>query len=931
MSRHLFVIPALALGFAAPARAADAPPKTPNILWLIAEDLGPELNCYGYTNQVWTPNLDRLAAEGVRYTRAYTTAPVCSASRSAFMTGMYQTTIGAHNHRSHRDDGYQLPQGVRVLTEWLKDAGYSTANLAQMPAAFGFRGTAKTDWNFTPPKKPFEFSRWPDLKTHQPFYAQINFHETHRPYKGAPKKADPAKVTIPPYYPDHPVTRSDWAAYLDAASELDRKVGLILKQLEADGLADNTLVLFIGDHGQSHVRGKQFCYEEGLHIPLLIRWPRAFPVPAGFKPGTVDDRLVEAIDFAPTMLSIAGVTKPEKMQGRVLFGDHADQPRQYAFGARDRCDETVFRLRTVRDDRYRYIRNFTPDRPFLQANEYKERQYPVWNLLKQLHAEGKLTPVQERLCAPTMPPEELYDLQRDPDEIDNLADKPEHQETLKRLRGVLEKWIEETNDHGRTFEPPEVAANRGATKKGSNPNAGAQPAAAPKPQAAAPAADRPNVVIVLADDLGYGDVGCFGSNTARTPNIDRMAAECIKLTDFYVAQAVCSASRTALLTGCYPNRVGILGALGPAAKIGISDGEMTLGQLFKSRGYATAVYGKWHLGHHPQFLPTRHGFDDYFGLPYSNDMWPKHPTAKFPDLPVIDREQTVAHNPDMNKLTGWYTERAVRFIREHKDRPFFLYVPQTMVHVPLGAGDRFRGKSKGGLYGDAVEEVDWSVGQILAALKEQGLDEKTLVLFTSDNGPWLSYGNHGGSAGPLREGKGTSFEGGVREPFVARWPGHIKPGTISHTPLMTIDLFPTFARLIGAELPKHAIDGREALPVLLGEPAATNPHEAYYFYWGRELQAVRSGKWKLHFPHDYRSLTGTPGHDGKPGGYSNAHIGLSLFDLEADVGEKTNVADQHPDVVKRLQALADKERDELGDSRTKKQGKGVRQPGKVQD
>ncbi len=346
----------------------------PNILWLIAEDLGPELQCYG-TTQVWTPNIDRLAIQGVRYTRAYTTAPVCSASRSAFMTGMYQTTIGAQNHRSHRDDGYELPDGVRVLTDWMRDAGYYTANLRKLPAACGFRGTGKTDWNFTYHGKPFDSDNWTDLKAHQPFYAQLNFSETHRAFH-APKKADPDKVVIPPYYPDHPVTREDWAAYLDSATELDRKIGRVLEQLEADGLAENTIVIFFGDHGQAQVRGKQFCYEEGLHIPLIIRWPKDFPPPAQIKPGHVDDRLIEAIDFAPTMLDIAGARVPAKMQGQIFLGEHAAPPRTYAFGARDRCDETVFRLRTVRDDRYRYIRNFTPDRPFLSHNAYKERQIP---------------------------------------------------------------------------------------------------------------------------------------------------------------------------------------------------------------------------------------------------------------------------------------------------------------------------------------------------------------------------------------------------------------------------------------------------------------------------------------------------------------------------------------------------------------------------
>src|SRR6184192_682185 len=338
--RHLILV--LILWVALPVGAANKP----NILWFIAEDLGPELACYG-TQEVWTPNLDQLAREGVRYTRAYTTAPVCSASRSAFMTGMYQTTIGAHNHRSHRDDGYRLPEGVRVLTDWMRDAGYFTANLRELPPAFAFNGTGKTDWNFTYDGKPFDSDRWDDLKTHQPFYAQINFQETHRAYH-APQHADPAKVVIPPYYPDHPVTREDWAKYLDAATELDRKIGLILQQLDADGLADRTVVVFTSDHGQAHVRGKQFCYDSGLRVPLIIRWPKDFLAPKQIKPGTVDDRLLMSIDLAPTFLDIAGAAKPAKMQGETFLGDRAAPPRKYVFGARDRCDETVFRFRTVR-------------------------------------------------------------------------------------------------------------------------------------------------------------------------------------------------------------------------------------------------------------------------------------------------------------------------------------------------------------------------------------------------------------------------------------------------------------------------------------------------------------------------------------------------------------------------------------------------------
>jgi N-sulfoglucosamine sulfohydrolase len=458
-----------------------AGPDRPNVLWLVAEDFGPHLGCYG-TRQVWTPNLDRLAAEGARYTRAFTTAPVCSPSRSAFMTGMYQTTIGAHNHRSHRDDGFRPPPGVRVAPAWFRDAGFFTANVRTFPDDVSVTGTGKTDWNFTVDGPPFDSDRWDDLTTHEPFVAQVNFQETHRPFH-APRRADPAQVVIPPYYPDHPVTRADYAQYLDAATELDAKVGRILRQLDADGLADRTIVVFMSDHGEAHVRGKQFCYDSGLHIPLIIRWPRAFAPPTHFRPGTVDDRLIAAIDLLPTLLAVAaGMPKPAGMQGEVFLGDLAGPPRRYVFGARDRCDETVARFRTARDGHYRYIRNFLPERPFLQPNQYKERSYPVWNLIKDLAARGELTPVQAVLAAPHMPPEELYDLDDDPYEIHNLVDSdlPAHREALTRLRAELGRWIEDSNDQGRIPEPPEVAAAKGATRPGSDPNAGQVPPRRPR-------------------------------------------------------------------------------------------------------------------------------------------------------------------------------------------------------------------------------------------------------------------------------------------------------------------------------------------------------------------------------------------------------------------------------------------------------------------
>ncbi|HOW65782.1 MAG TPA: sulfatase-like hydrolase/transferase [Candidatus Paceibacterota bacterium] len=429
--------------------SARVPVVTPNILWLIAEDIGPQLGCYG-TREVWTPNLDRLAAEGVRYARFYN-GNVCSPSRSAFNTGMYATSIGAHNHRTTAKK--PLPQGVQVISDWMRQAGYFAANLRELPASCGFKGTGKTDWNFLYEGKAFDSDRWNDLRARQPFYAQLNFSETHRTYV-APKKANPSKVDIPPYYPDHPVTREDWARYLDAISELDRKIGLVLAALEQEGLADNTVVVFFGDNGQSHVRGKQFCYEEGLHVPCIIRWPKNIPLPPRFTPGSTDNRLLHAIDLAPTMLALAGASKPPKMQGRIFLGDRCEPERPYVFGHRDRCDMTVMRIRTVRDDRYRYIRNYTPHVPFLAFNEYKQKQYPVWNLLPELNGQGKLTAAQAFLCHSSMPEEELYDLQEDPWEVHNLAQStPSNtQAVLVRLRAVLEQWIEETDDQGRQME-----------------------------------------------------------------------------------------------------------------------------------------------------------------------------------------------------------------------------------------------------------------------------------------------------------------------------------------------------------------------------------------------------------------------------------------------------------------------------------------------
>src|SRR6185436_7871936 len=406
----------------------------------------------------------------------------------------------------------------------------------------------------------------------------------------------------------------------------------------------------------------------------------------------------------------------------------------------------------------------------------------------------------------------------------------------------------------------------------------------------ASAAKPPNIVLIFCDDLGYGDVGCYGAKGYKTPNIDRLAKEGMRFTDFYVPQAVCSASRAALLTGCYPNRVGILGALGPNAKIALNTNELTIAKMLKARGYATAIYGKWHLGRPSQFLPPSYGFDDYFGLPYSNDMWPRHPESptNYPPLPLLEGTNVVQLMPDQTQLTTWYTERAVKFIERNRSQPFFLYLAHNMPHVPLHVSSKFAGKTRRGLFGDVIEEIDWSVGEVLAALKRLQLEDNTLVIFTSDNGPWLSYGDHAGSTAGLREGKATEFEGGVREPFIARWPGQIPAGKLCREQVMTIDLLPTFARLTGGKLSTNKIDGRDIWPLLSGMPWARTPHEVLLFYWGNELHAVRSGPWKLHLPHPYIRPV-PPGNGGRPGRMMELHTTASLYDLEKDPDEKKDL------------------------------------------
>lgn len=443
----------------------------------------------------------------------------------------------------------------------------------------------------------------------------------------------------------------------------------------------------------------------------------------------------------------------------------------------------------------------------------------------------------------------------------------------------------------------------------------------------------PNIILVYLDDMGYGDLGRTGALGFTTPHLDHMANEGMFFTQFYAPQAVCSASRAGLLTGCYPNRLGIAWAFDHMSMTGLNPEEMTIASMLKQKDYATAVYGKWHLGHHKEFLPLNHGFDEFYGIPYSNDMWPFHPNAPeyYPPLPLIEGDRTIATNPDQRYFTRDFTLRTIDFVKRHQDQPFFVYLAHPMPHVPLFVSEDFDGISEQGLYGDVMMELDWSMGAILETLRELNLEKNTLVVFTSDNGPWLNYGNHAGSSGGFREGKGGTFEGGQRVPAIFWWPETIAPGQVCNRLATGLDVLPTIAELTGAPLPEKKIDGVSLVPLLKGDMDANPRNEFLYYYRRNSLQAVRSGNWKLVFEHPGRTYEGfLPGDDGIPGSANeNFLFPKALYDLRRDPAEAYNVMKKYPEIVRELEEIADKARIDLGDDIKGVEGKNRREPGLI--
>ncbi|MEI8367188.1 MAG: sulfatase-like hydrolase/transferase [Planctomycetia bacterium] len=1001
-------------------RPALADPARPNVVVILADDLGfSDLGAYG--GEIDTPHLDRLARGGLRFTQATNTArcwPSRAALLTGFYPqAIHRDALPAGDGHEALPGGAQgkRPPWAQLLPEILAPAGYRSYHSGKwhvdgLPLAQGFSrsldvtGTGQSNF-FDPSGVTVEGKPYPQsddfyattaigdhavacLTEHsashagEPFFHFVAFTAPHFPLQapqagiakyreryregwetiraarharqlaagivsGALSKVErdlgppypfpdalhtlgPGEVELPlewerltPEQQDFQATKM--AIHAAMVEAMDEQVGRIVAALEAMQRLDDTLILFASDNGASAeimVRGeghdpaappgsrksflclgpgwssaantpfrrhKTWVHEGGIATPWIVHWPRG--IPAG-SAGELRHQPVHLIDVTPTVMALAGVEPPAR-----------------------RADGTL--VPAMQGGNFFSL--------LADATAPPLRETSWW--CHEGHRAVRLG--EKKLVAAKGEPWALHDLAADRAETTDLA--AAEPDTVARLEREWER----------------IAAECRALAAG----------ALVAPAAAAPPHRPPNVVIVFADDLGYGDPACYGGKAAATPHLDRLAREGVRFTDFHVAQPVCSASRAALLTGCYPNRIGIAGALGPNARHGIAAAETTLAEALRGRGYRTGMVGKWHLGHHAPFLPTRHGFDEWFGLPYSNDMWPHHPEAaagSYPPLPLFDGERIIDDDvtpEDQATLTARYAERACAFLDRAKedDRPFFLYLAHSMPHVPLFAGATFAGTTPGGLYGDVLAEIDASVGGILAALERTGKLDDTLVLFTSDNGPWLSYGNHAGSAGNLREGKGTVFEGGVRVPCLARLPGVIPAGSVCTAPAMTIDILPTVLRLTGEPVPVDAdgrgtldgrrIDGHDISGLLRGEPAASAAaaeREYGFWYLDNELQAVRRGRSKLLLPHTARTLAGAApgaasGADGVPAKYRPLPVARMLFDLDTDPAETTDVAADHPEVVAQLEAAALRLRGDLGDRLTGVIGSEVRPAGQLDE
>ncbi len=905
----------------AATQAAAAPSaKRPNIIVIFTDDQGYEdLGCFG-SKSIKTPNIDQMASEGLKLTNFYA-QPVCGVSRAALMTGSYPIRVGEPGNVKRL---HTVPHPKEVtMAEVLKSAGYATGLIGKWHLTEKGNGPGNFDPATMPNAQGFDYFygtplfngftvlvedtklRVPILRNQEivnpgvESWDNITADYTKEAINYIEKNKDePFFLYLAHNMPHIPVGASDnfkgksaYGPYGDTIEEIDWSTGQILDKLKALGIDDNTLIVYTSDNGpwvettrgmkqggkafipRDHsgsaapLRGwKMSAWDGGCKVPFIARWPKKI------APGRENSEILTTMDLLPTFANLAGAELPadRTIDGKdatdFLLGKSEESPRD------DYLYYSGTLLTGVRHENWKLV---------LPRAE-NPRGTGWW---------GRMLEAVEGV--------QLFNLDADPGETTNLAGKhpgvvADLQKRIKAARAELGD-LNVVGAGARVFDkvPRKIQGMPASAGKG------AKAAAKPAPSNR----KKPNFVIIFTDDQGFGDLECLGGDHVRTPRINKMAAEGMKLTSFYVAAPVCTPSRAALMTGSYPKRVDMaVGSTFPVLlagdKKGLNPDEITIAEVLRDAGYKTGMFGKWHLGDQPEFLPTKQGFDEYFGIPYSHDIHPRHPnnrTHRFPPLPLVDGETVVEMEPDADFLTKRFTEHAVEFIEKNKDHPFFLYVPHSIPHRPLHVSPPFRKdvdpeildqlkkegdsidyKTRDKLFRQAIAEIDWSVGQILDTLKAQGIDDNTLVIFTSDNGPAI------GSAGPFRGRKGSTFEGGMREPTVIRWTGHIPAGKTNDKLMTAMDLLPTFANLAGAEIPSdRVIDGKDIWPALTGD--APTPHRAFFYHRQNNLEAVRSGNWKLHLRKE------------KP---------TQLYDLQADPGESTDVIKDNPAVVKKLAGYA---------------------------
>lgn len=850
----------------------DVGDRKPNFIVILADDLGyGDLGCYG-SRRIRTPHLDSMAEEGMRFTDFYATSPICTPTRASLMTGRYPSRLGL-GKPLHPDDEMGLDESEITIAEFLKAEGYATGCIGKWhlghhpefyPTRHGFdyffgtplghcfrtegmRNKGKYTDLFLENEEKVAFPRDEDLTkvltTRAVDWIRENQENSFFLFLSHPMPHGPVAAS------KRFRGRSNGGPYGDAVEEIDWSAGEIIKVIKELGLAQDTVVIFASDNGAcTNPWGTKAAWF-GSNAPFRGKkqqgWEGGLRVPCVmWGPGRIPKgALCSELCTVMDFLPTFGALAGAKVSGeRIIDGRRITSLMSGEENARSPYDEFIYHVRFGK-------------RSGIRMGDFKlivDVDAGTWK------HQGTA----------------LYNLAVDPGETKNCAAEfPGKVSELKERFDSFERRLRREND----------------------PNGEVK--------------GKPNVVVLFADDLGYGDLGCYGARGFGTPHLDRMAGEGTRFSNFYVAASVCSASRAALLTGRYPIRTGVTGVISANTKRHLPLEEVTLAERFKERGYATAIFGKWHLGNTPDVWPLQQGFDEWFGTVGSNDMGKGRPSlearrAGKAGVELVAQDRVIEVDPDQRLLTQRCTKRAVDFIRRKKEEPFFLFVPYNMPHTPLFASERFEGRSERGLYGDVISEIDSSVGEILAAIKATGIDERTIVLFSSDNGPWLIFGDHGGSAGGLSGGKKQVLEGGLRVPMIVRWPGQVSKGRVIGRTATTMDLMPTLLALTGKSMDPEEVDGRNLAGLFLGEDVKSPEEHPFFYFWEREVRGVRVGNWKLQLAHldrhapDFSGI----GNGGIRGVVKEMSMPEALYDLRMDPGETKNLASQYPDKVSELKA-----------------------------